>query len=36
MVLETPGGLEGYRREIALLRGFAGEAAAQDKEGGSQ
>ncbi len=36
MVLETPGGLEGYRREIALLRGFAGEATAQDKEGGSQ
>ena len=28
MILETPGGMEGYRREIALLRSFAGEAPA--------
>ncbi len=25
MILETPGGMEGYEREIALLRSFAGE-----------
>ena len=36
MVLETPVGLEGYRREIALLRGLAGEETTNDEEGGGR